>query len=91
MAVKLEFSYIPNILPNHNNVWPNHVQVTSLLITKSTRPCRFMVDKKIIAHIINMFAGERKGLGTRLLSCYPMFEPMPGFINIIGVSRYQLV
>ena len=54
MTVKLEFAYIPIILPNH--VWPNHVQVTSSLQHKINQTFPLLVDKKIIAHI--MFAGN---------------------------------
>ena len=68
MTVKLEFAYIPIILPNHDHVWPNHIQVTSSLHHQINQTFPLLVDKKIIVCI--MFAGEQKGLGTRLLNTW---------------------
>ena len=71
MTVKLEIAYIPIILPNHDHVWPNHVHLTSLH-HQIDQTFPLLVDKKIIARI--MFAGEREGLGTRLIDRVQKFN-----------------
>ena len=70
MTVKLEIAYIPIILPNHDHVWPNHINLTSSLHHQIDQTFPLLVDKKIITHI--MFAGEREGLGTN--------EPIPSHV-----------
>ena len=56
MTVKLEFAYIPIILPNH-------VHMTSSPHYQIDQTFPLLVDKKIIARI--MFAGKREGSGNK--------------------------